>query len=112
MGHKDGTVTVWNAARGEPLCVILSEESEVTQLSFDEESGVLLVYGRKAVIRSFKLPRVWRDPKTEEAILRESEIARKTYNMLKVKEAVKQKEIDSDEDDLRGWSKASYKKRV
>jgi hypothetical protein len=34
---------------------------------------------------------------------REIEIRRKVENMYKVREAVKRKEVNSDEDDLKGW---------
>jgi hypothetical protein len=38
-------------------------------------------------------------------------VARKTHNMLKVKEAVSRKEEDSDEDDLRGWAESQVVRR-
>lgn len=51
----------------------------------------------------WEIPSSWRDAMAEVEEEREIEIRRKVENMYKVREAVKRKEVNSDEDDLKGW---------
>lgn len=51
----------------------------------------------------WEIPSTWRDAVAEVEEEREIEIRRKVENMYKVREAVKRKQVNSDEDDLKGW---------
>ena len=58
----------------------------------------------KLSMRQFwEIPSTWRDAVAEVEEEREIEIRRKVENMYKVREAVKRKQVNSDEDDLKGW---------
>lgn len=58
----------------------------------------------KLSMRQFwEIPSTWRDAVAEVEQEREIEIRRKVENMYKVREAVKRKQVNSDEDDLKGW---------
>ena len=75
----------------------------VVAIHFIPEENILITVEKDRVVKFWRIPKVWRDVSTELEEEREIEIRRKVENLHKVREAVKRKEEDSDEDDLACW---------
>lgn len=66
---------------------------------------MLLTGSKDKTIKAWRLPASWRDQKLVEQEEREEFILQKTESIIAMQRQLKQKEIDSDEDELEKWHK-------
>ncbi|EGR33250.1 PX domain protein [Ichthyophthirius multifiliis] len=103
VGTYDGTITIWNAKKGQPIYVMKGHNHEITKLQWFESNNMLVSSAKEKSIKFWQMPKEWRDKlieQQEEKLLQE---VVQTQNFLKAKEQIKKVDEDSDEDDLAGW---------
>lgn len=105
VGTQDGTITIWNAKKGQPIYVMSGHSNEITKVQWIESKQMLLTSAKEKIIKFWSMPKEWRDKFVEQKEERDNHVAIQTQNMLKMKEQMKKVDIDSDEDDLAGWHK-------
>ena len=76
---------------------------EMSKCKYIKSSNTIVTASRGRIVKFWEVPKFWRDIHTVVEEERELQIRRKVENMYKVREAVKRKEVNSDEDDLKGW---------
>eukprot|EP01017_Pseudomicrothorax_dubius_P008347 TRINITY_DN12737_c0_g1_i1.p1 TRINITY_DN12737_c0_g1~~TRINITY_DN12737_c0_g1_i1.p1 ORF type:complete len:513 (+),score=109.16 TRINITY_DN12737_c0_g1_i1:83-1621(+) len=105
VGHKDGTITVWNGKKGRQIYVIASNLKDITSIVFLEGKNLLIVASKDKSVKVWQIPAEWRDRKLEEEEEKSAEINRATQTMLDYQRVKERAQVDSDEDDLAGWQK-------
>lgn len=67
VGTQDGTVTIWNARKGQAIYVMKAHNNEITKVQWIEtKGGMLLTSAKEKFIKFWAMPKEWRDKYVEQ----------------------------------------------
>ncbi|KAM3143094.1 hypothetical protein pb186bvf_004680 [Paramecium bursaria] len=105
VGNTDGTVTIWSSKNAAPIYVIKAHNTDITKLEWFEDKQMLVTSAKEKSLKFWQLPKEWRDKRIVQQENEDFQQQRKQEN-IKIADTNRQKkEVDSDEDDLKGWHK-------
>ena len=102
-GDGNGKIIIWSLKDGSPIYAWDAHQGEITQMSFDEESRVLISGAKDKILKIWKLPEKWLDEDLESFEQKEIKSQKDSLAMLILKRKMEKMADDSDEDDLNGW---------
>lgn len=111
VANESGEMFFWDTLKGKQICkdnVIADmlkafDEMKMSKCMYIREKSMIITAGRGRKSKFWEIPKTWRDCANEQEEEREIEIRRKVENLYKVREALKRKQNDSEDDDLKGW---------